>query len=150
MGNALVLLSRPLDYGTCMGIPNLYEVPFQILPDCARLSDQRLGRARRLIANKQVQTFPVLSAGQRNNDRKLKAHKNTQKDRLIAHGLETHAYLRASRSLQGALFSVMPVTVARLNISVRHIRAIVPALSPAPRDALTESPIPACRGLFRL
>ena len=44
----------------------------------------------------------------------------------------------------------MPVTVARLNISVRHIRAIVPALSPAPRDALTESPIPACRGLFRL
>ena len=54
MGNALVLLSRPLDYGTCAGIPNLFEVPFQILPDCARLSDQRLGRARRLIANKQV------------------------------------------------------------------------------------------------
>ena len=29
------------------------------------------------------------------------------------------------------------------NISARHIRAIVPALSPAPRDALTETPIPA-------
>ena len=27
--------------------------------------------------------------------------------------------------------------------TARHIRAIVPALSPAPRDALTESPIPA-------
>ena len=44
----------------------------------------------------------------------------------------------------------MPVTVARLNISARHIRVIVPALSPAPRDALTESPIPLRRGLFRL
>ena len=47
-------------------------------------------------------------------------------------------------------YSVMPVTVARLNISARHIRVIVPALSPAPRDALTESPIPLRRGLFRL
>ena len=36
MGNALVLPSRPLDYGTCVGIPNLFEVPFQILPDCAK------------------------------------------------------------------------------------------------------------------
>ena len=37
----------------------------------------------------------------------------------------------------------MPVTVARLNISAGHISVIVPALSPAPRDALTETPIPA-------
>ena len=79
MGNALVLLSRPLDYGTWVGIPNLFKVPCQTVPDCARLSDQRLGRARRLISNKQVQTFPVLSAGQRNTIARQKAHKNTHK-----------------------------------------------------------------------
>ena len=42
----------------------------------------------------------------------------------------------------------MPVRVARLNTSARHIRAIVPALSP--RDAPTETPIPLRRGLFWL
>ena len=37
-----------------------------------------------------------------------------------------------------------------VNISARHIGVIVPALSPAPRDVLTETPIPLRRGLFRL
>ena len=66
-----------------MGIPNLFEEPFQTEPDCARLSDQRLGRARRLIANKQVQNFPILSAGQRNTIARQKARKKQTKGPAI-------------------------------------------------------------------
>ena len=69
--------------GTWVGIPNLFEEPFQTEPDCARLSDQRLGRARRLIANKQVQNFPILSAGQRNTIARQKARKKQTKGPAI-------------------------------------------------------------------
>ena len=63
----------PLDYSTCVGIPNLFGVPSRLSQTVPDTRDGRLGRARRLIANKQVQTFPVLSAGQRNNDRTSKS-----------------------------------------------------------------------------
>ena len=69
----------PLDYSTCVGIPNLFGVPSRLSQTVPDTRDGRLGRARRLIANNQSPGVPNLSAGQRFASHAKKARKKHPK-----------------------------------------------------------------------